>query len=100
MEIQQTVKLNIDYAKLTGAEKLTTLLAACVVGLLAIILVSAALLAISVALIVMISNATGVFGACMIMAGAYVILLVLLFALRQKLIVDPIARFISTLFLK
>lgn len=100
MEIQETVKLNIDYAKLTGAEKITALLSACVVGLLAIILASAVIFIISVAVIVLISDATGIFGACMIMAGIYAVLLVLLFAMRQKLIVDPIAKFISSLLLK
>lgn len=99
-EIQDTVKLNIDYAKLTGAEKATALLSACVIGLLAIILASAVIFILSIAIIVLISNATGVFGACIIMAGIYAVLLVLLFALRQKLIVDPIAKFISSIILK
>ncbi|MCM1162702.1 MAG: hypothetical protein NC339_00370 [Muribaculaceae bacterium] len=100
IEIQETIKLNIDYAKLTGAEKLTALLSACVVGLITIILVSAVIFLISIAIIVLISNATGVFGACMIVAGIYALLLILLFAFRRKLVVDPIAKFISLLILK
>ena len=36
----------------------------------------------------------------MIMAGIYAVLLVLLFALRRQVIVNPIARFVSTLFMK
>ncbi len=100
LEIKETVKLNVDYARLTGAEKLTTFLAVCVVALAAILLVSVIVFFISVAILVLIADTTGVFGACMIMAGIYIVFLILLFALRKQLILDPIARFVSTLLLK
>lgn len=99
-EIKDTLRLNLDYARLTGAEKLTTLLSACVIGLLSIIIVSIVIFLISVAMIVLMSSATGILGACFIMAGIYAVILVLLFAFRRQVIINPIARFLSTLFLK
>lgn len=100
LEIKETVMLNLDYARLTGAEKLATLLSMCVIGFVAIILVSIVIFLISAAMIVLLSHSTGIFGACMIMAGIYAVLLILLFALRRQVIVNPIARFVSTLFMK
>lgn len=99
-EITDTVKLNIDYAKLTGAEKLSTLLAISVMALVGIIIVSIVIFMVSLALVMLLSKETGIFGACMIMAGIYAVLLVALYAMRRRLIIDPIARFVSTLILK
>lgn len=100
MELKETLKLNIDYARLTGAEKVTTFLSVFVVILAAMLLFSFVVFFISVGLVVLLSHATGMFGACMIMAGIYLVIMLVVFALRKRIIVDPIARFVSTLFLK
>ncbi|MDE5727322.1 MAG: hypothetical protein K2H83_02995 [Duncaniella sp.] len=99
-ELRDTLRLNIEYAKLTGAEKLTTLLGMATLGLLIIIICSIVLFMISFGLTILLAKSTGMFGACMIMAGIYMVLVVLLFFLRKQLVFDPIARFISTLILK
>lgn len=99
-EVKDSIKLHIDYARLTGAEKLTSLLSVCVIGLVCLILVSIVVFLVSLALVVLLSKSTGVFGACMIMAGIYAMILVLVIVLRKQIILNPLARFISTLFLK
>ena len=100
LEIKETIRLNLDYAKLTGAEKITVLLSMVAVGLIALILISLFFFFLSMALVMLIAKSTGIFGACMIMAGVYVVLVILLFALKRKFIVDPISRFVSHLILK
>lgn len=99
-EIKDTVRLNLEYAKLTGAEKSVSLLSVCALALLCIIIGSAVIFLISLGLVVLLSHSTGVFGACMIMAGIYLALLVLLITFRKQSIVNPVARFVSSLFLK
>lgn len=51
------------------------------------------------ALIGIIARSTGLVGAELIMGGFYVLMLVLVIAFRRPLIVNPISRFVSKLFL-
>jgi len=99
-ELRESLRLNVEYAKLTGAEKLATLLGIATLGLLIIIICSVVLFMISFGLTILLAKSTGMFGACMIMAGIYMVIVVVLFFLRKQLVFDPIARFISTLILK
>ncbi len=99
-EIRETISLNLEYAKLTGAEKLTMLLGVAALGLLVIIISSVVVFMVSLGLTVLLAKSTGMFGACMIMAGIYLVLVVVLFFMRKQLVLDPIARFVSTLIMK
>lgn len=100
VEIKETVRLNLDYAKLTAIEKLTLLLSMMGLALLCFAFISIIIFIVSLGLMLLMAKSTGLFGACMIMAGIYAVALVIMFVLRRKLIIDPIARFISHLFLK
>lgn len=100
IEIKETLRLNIDYAKLTATEKLTILLSMTGLALVCFALVSIIIFLISLGLMLLLAKSTGLFGACMIMAGIYALILVAAVLLRKQLIIDPIARFISHLFLK
>ena len=51
-------------------------------------------------LLLLLAKSTGLFGACMIMAGIFAVLLIAALLLRKQLVIDPIARFLSQLFLK
>ena len=92
--------LNLDYARLTAAEKLTILLSTiafysmvCILGTLVLIFVSIGvghLLATTVARV----------AAYLYVAGFYMVLFILLFVFRKKIFIDPTARFISKLFVK
>lgn len=99
-EIKETVKLNIDYAKLTAAEKVTVLLSTMAFVVLAFVIVSIVVFFVSLGIVVLIASSTGMFIAAMIMAAIYVILLVLAFILRKQFIINPIARFVSHLIIK
>lgn len=100
LEIRETIRLNVDYAKLTGAEKATTLLSACVIALVGILIGSVTIFFISAAIVELISDSTGKFGACLIMAGIYIVMFGLLCLFRKPLVINPIARFISKLLMK
>ena len=97
---KKLLALNLDYARLTAAEKLTILLSTiafysmvCILGTLVLIFVSIGvghLLATTVARV----------AAYLYVAGVYMVLFILLFVFRKKIFIDPTARFISKLFVK
>lgn len=99
-EVKETISLNLDYAKLTATEKLTVLLSMAALTLVCFVIVSIIIFLISLGLMLLLAKSTGLFGACMIMAGIYAVLLVVLYFTRKPLIIDPVARFVSHLFLK
>lgn len=96
-ELKETLRLNVEYAKLTGAEKMTLLISSATVCALTFVLASLILLFLSLATVFLIAEGTGLIWAYIIMAAFYALILVLLFAFRKQLIIDPIARFISRL---
>ncbi len=98
-EIKDTVRLNLDYAKLTAAEKATILLSTIALALVAFVALSSVIFFISLGLVILLAKSTGLFGASMIMAGIYVVFLAVAIVLRKQLIIDPIAKFISHLIL-
>lgn len=100
IEIKETLKLNVDYAKLTATEKLTVLLSTIGLAFVCFAIASIIIFLISLGLMLLMAKSTGLFGACMIMAGIYAVILIAAILLRRQLIIDPIARFISQLFLK
>ena len=51
-------------------------------------------------MVYLLSDAIGcTWGAYLIVSGAFVVLMLLVVALRQKLILDPVSRFLTRLFL-
>ncbi len=98
-ELKETAKFHLDYAKLTAAEKITVLLATVAFALVAFAMVSSVIFFVSLGLVMLLAKSTGIFGASMIMAGIYVVLLVAAFFLRRVLLINPIARFVSHLLL-
>lgn len=97
-ELRSALKLNIDYARLTAAEKLTVLLTVLSFSLLAFVLISLILFFLSLAVVRCIASGIGMIWAYFIMCGFYVLLFALAFAFRKQLIINPIARFVSRLF--
>ncbi len=92
------VKYEVIYAKLTVAEKMTILGGA--VALAAVIMV------VALPILIMLSFALkGVFGmlmssplAYLCVAGVWILLICIIYLFRKKLILDPIAKFITRLF--
>ena len=97
--ISEYIRLLIEDTRLNVAEKLTRVLSAAALFLLLTILVTVALVFLSIAVSVALSVAMRPLWAFIIVAGFYVILLVVLIACRRTLIVDPIARFLSSILL-
>ena len=97
-EMKDTFKLNIDYAKLTAAEKMTVLFATVSIALIGFVLVSIIVFFFSLAVASWIAMGIGHVWAYFIICGFYVLVLVLAVVFRKQLIVNPIAGFISRLF--
>ena len=99
-ELKKYLTLQIDYAKLTTVEKLVVLLSAIAMVAVMLILGACVLFYLSFAAVFMLSDAIGsTWGAYMIVSGIFLVLMLVVYALRQKLILDPVSRFLTRLFL-
>ena len=100
-EARKYFKLEWDYTKLTAVEKMAVLLSS--IAFLAVIiiisafalnyLISALVSALAVAL-------DSMWAAHLIAVGILLVLLLVVFAFKKQLIVNPVTRFVSKLFLK
>jgi|GEM_PF-935958 hypothetical protein len=93
------IRLLIEDTKLNMVEKLTRLLSAIAMCSLLTILITAALVFISIAAGLALSTIIPPLWAFIIVAGFYIIVMILLICYRTRLLVNPIARFISRLLL-
>ena len=100
-EARKYFSLEWDYTKLTAVEKLAILLSAIAFVAVVIIICMFALNLLLSALITVLAEAMGcTWGANLIAVGLLLVLLLVVFAFKKQLIVNPIARFVSKLFLK
>lgn len=100
-EIKDYLELNIEYAKLTAAEKLTILLTSAALAIVSGVLAVLIVFFVSIAGAYWLAQAgMSVALAYTIVAGFYVLMLVVIFLLRKQLLINPIAKFITKLFLK
>ena len=100
-EARRFFSLEWDYTKLTAVEKMAVLLSSIAFVAVVIIVATFVLHHMFAALISVLTSALGcAWGAHLIAAGILLILLLVLFAFKKQLIVDPVARFVSKLFLK
>lgn len=99
-EARRFFSLEWDYTKLTAVEKLAVLLSATAFVAVVIIIGTFALHYLFAALISVLASALGcTWGAQLIAAAILCLLLLVVFAFKKQLIVDPVARFVSKLFL-
>ena len=99
-ELKKYLTLQIDYAKLTAVEKLVVLLSAIAMVAVMLILGACVLFYLSFAVVFMLSDAIGsTWGAYLIVSGIFMVLMLVVYAMRQKLILDPVSRFLTQLFL-
>lgn len=100
-EARKYFSLEWDYTKLTAVEKMAVLLSSIAFVAVVIIIATFALQYLLSALISVLATALGcTWGAQLIAVGILLILLLLVFAFKRQLIVDPVARYVSKLFLK
>lgn len=93
------VKLLVEDTRLNVAEKLTRLLATIALASLLTIIATVALVFISIAVGIALAETLSPLWSFVIVAGFYIALLVILVTCRRTLLVNPIARFISTILL-
>lgn len=99
-QVKNHISLQLQYSKLTLAEKLTLLASRLILVMIAIMLGASVMLILSGALIVALAPGVGeTWIACLIVAAIYLVLLLLVFAYRRSLIIDPVTRFITKLLL-
>lgn len=94
------LSLEIEYAKLTVAEKLTLLLGTLIIGFVCLLLGTVVLILLAFALVELFKMIMVSALAFLAAAGVICVLLVILFLLRKQLLLNPIARLISKVFLE
>lgn len=98
--LRRLITLNIDYARLTAAEKTTLLLSGIAFYAVLLIIGSMVLLFLSFGIGHMLAETVAPIAAFLYVAAFYVVLFVVIFFLRRKLFIDPITRFVTRLFVK
>ncbi len=93
--LKRFLRLNIENARLSVAERMTLLFAGITFYMILILLGICVIGFLSVSFAQLLSEALSEFWAYMIIAGVYLIFILIVVALRKPLIVDPIARFVS-----
>jgi membrane-bound ClpP family serine protease len=100
-EVKKYVQLQTEYVKVDFVEKLTILLSTLLIIGIVLILVIAALFYLFFSLAYALQPILGSLAISFaIISGIYVALIVLLMAFRKKLVINPLVRFLSNLFLK
>lgn len=97
--IKRLVRLRLEGAKLAATDKASVLMSTVALFIIVAILAACIFLFCSLALIHLMATAIPLMWAYLIMGGFYILLLVVLIALRHSLIFNPVARFLSRLFL-
>lgn len=93
-------KLEIEYLKLTAAEKLIMLSSALILGALVMVLLLPVFLMLMFALAQVFADMMPVAVAYVVVAGIVLLFLAIMFVFRKTLVINPIAKFISKLLLE
>lgn len=96
---KKLITLEIDFVKLSLAEKLIILLSVLTVSIVALIIVMCAMLFISIGVVKMLSIIVPDCWGYIIIGGFYILLLIMLLSLKRIMIVNPISRLITKLIL-
>ena len=100
-EIRSLARIEFDYAKLTAVEKLSVLLSAVGVALVLLIIGACMLFNLSSALVAWLNELTAcLWASYLIVAALLLVVLLIVLKCRKGLIVDPITRFVTKLFIK
>ena len=99
-EGKRYLKLELNYNKLTAVEKMSILLSAIAVVAVVVIIGAFVLIYLASTLATVISEASGAaWVGNLVVAAIFSALLLLILVFRKQIIVDPITRFITKLFL-
>lgn len=92
--------LQLDYARLSGAEKLTVLLSTILFGAMIIIFGTIMLVFISIGVGHLLAMTVAPYVAYLYVAGFYFLLFLCIIIFRRQLFTDPMARMVSRMFVK
>ncbi len=98
--LKRFLHLEVENIRLTAAEKSTVLLATISFCVIAFVIGACSLLFLSVGIVKMLSLTLPVYWTYLILGLFYMGLFILLFAFKRVIIIDPIARFMSRLFVE
>jgi uncharacterized membrane protein YqjE len=99
-DVKKYVFLQSEYLKVEFVEKLTILLSTLLIITLIIVLATIALFYLFFSLAYVVEPVVGSLGASFgIISGVYVVLIGLLYSLRKQLVITPMVKFLSNLFL-
>lgn len=94
---RRMLKLYLDNARLSAAEKLTLLFSAVALYSIALVLAMVMLVFVSMGIATMLAEYIAPFWSYFIVAGVFLAVIVLIFVFKTHLLINPIARFISSL---
>lgn len=92
--------LELEYAKLTAAEKITVLAGAAVTGMVCLMLGMTALLMFGIALAFLLQEVMCTALAFLISGLIIIVVIVIVYLMREKMIMNPIAKIITKILLK
>lgn len=95
---KEWISLEVEYAKLTIAEKLTVLLSSLIIGFVCLLFGSVALVMLSMAVAEAFKLILSPALAYVCTAGSVLVLVLLIYLLRNPLLLNPIAKLISKVF--
>lgn len=98
-EGRKYLSLEMKYGKLTAVEKMSVLLSAIAFVALLVIIGGFALFYVVSMLVHFFAQWMGVMGAELLMVALLLVLMIVVVAFKRQLIVDPITRFVTRLFL-
>lgn len=99
-EIKRYITLQVDYSKLTVLEKMVVLLSTAAIAIIIGALAICVLFYLSLSLESYLTQVLGCqWGSYLIVATLYLLIMAVVIALKDQLIVNPIAKFLSKLFL-
>ena len=98
--LRRYIMLQLDYARLSGAEKLSVLLSTLLFGAMVIIFGSIMLVFISIGVGHLLAMTVAPYVAYLYVAAFYFLVFICIIIFRRKLFTDPVARMVSRLFVK
>jgi len=93
------VKLEIEYAKLTLAEKFTILLSALIIGAVCLLMGMVVLILLALSLVELFKMIMVPALAYLTVGGIICLLILMLYIFRNSILLNPISRFITRLFI-
>lgn len=97
--VKRLLLLQLDYARLTATEKLTVILSTVAIYALVVIFSTLSLVFLTLGVGHLLATTIAPHFAYLIVAGFYVLVLIVLLLFRKQIFINPISRFLSRLFL-